>query len=269
VPQDAYYSLVRYIADLARNEALNVGILLWNDADVKLRLDDEAIARIVRENPYLQTDALRHLEDELIDQLRVQPGMGAESALSMIDNQRGYLVAFTEPRLATVSDGSGPALDVAMDRLLERIVKPRRRTGGGRTPNPVEQLERQLRPLIRSRQVRTDHFFSKSLSGLPRRVNFFANSTANFALDVVKLTVKRADEISQRADAEAFKISDVLSGNPHVQFMVYCDVSHDPELQPTIDAAEKAIASIGAEVTTDINEARESMAAAVRRSREG
>lgn len=65
----ALYAVIRYIPDPARNEALNVGIVAWSEASCRLRIDDEAVARVVRENPHLEREALLYLEASLRDQL--------------------------------------------------------------------------------------------------------------------------------------------------------------------------------------------------------
>jgi hypothetical protein len=40
----AQYSLIRYIPDPARNEPLNVGILVWSGSGIRLRLEPQAFA---------------------------------------------------------------------------------------------------------------------------------------------------------------------------------------------------------------------------------
>ena len=49
----ATYSVIRYIADPARNEPLNMGILAWNEIDIELKIHSEAVARIIRSHPHL------------------------------------------------------------------------------------------------------------------------------------------------------------------------------------------------------------------------
>ena len=176
-------------------------------------MDDDAIARVIRENPALATDALASLEESLADGLETTTGARGvvTGAREFLSAQHGYPVVWTEPRATVVDDVTSQSLDATVDRLLARIVRPKRRSGGPRRPNPTETIEKTVQSLIAKRVVTRKHYFEKSLSGIPRGVDFFVNSTANLALDVVNLSVQSADEILKRADAEAFKVQDVTS----------------------------------------------------------
>lgn len=116
----------------------------------------------------------------------------------------------------------------------------------------VEMVERELQPLVSSGRVTRGHSFPRSTSGIPRAVDFFANSGANVAADVVKLALKRADEIRRRSDAEALKVWDIRTSNEGLRFMVFCDFSSEPELAEPNENARQVLATVGAEVVTDM-----------------
>lgn len=261
----AQYSLIRYIPDPGRNEALNLGILAWDGAQYRLRIEPEAVARVIRENRHLASDALSYLEVAL--RQRVQDFLSAKGASlsEFIGSQPGFPVLFLEPRLTTLRDEEQETLDLAIERLLDRIVRPHRRGGGG-TVSPFQATERRLAPLIRQHLVHTRYPFSRSRSGVPRVADFFANSSANVALDTLNLAIQRADEITRRADAEAFKIEDVRAANK-VRYVVYCELSGTEELRAVNDSATMVLQSVGAEVRTDLEEASHELERAALSSR--
>ena len=253
---EAHYSVVKYVPDPARNEALNLGILAWTGSVFRLDIDDQAVARVVRENPHLERDALLYLEPLLLEQLSPAESLTIKIH-KLISQQKGFPVVFGEPRLTQVGDGG---IEATMERLLDRIVRPKRRTGGG-AANPAELLAKHLRPLLQSGIVQRHHSVSKSISGVPRTVDFFANSTVNVAVDVVRLAVSQADEIRKRADAEAFKVWDVLGRNQHLTFMAFCSFSPHSALTETNQRARKVIEAAGANVITVVEEAAAALGA--------
>lgn len=241
------FVVVRYIPDPARNEALNVGILLYGEVESFVAIDEAAVARVVRENPQLERDALLYLEPQLEAELA---GAGAREVEKFLTRQKGFPVVFTEPRFTTVAEDG---YQVTLQRLVDRVVRPRRRSGGS-GPNPLESLARELRAHLRQGDVQRNHFFQGSRSGIPRQFDFYANSKVNVALDVLRLAVAKADDIRQRADAEAFKVWDV-SESTNTRFCVYCVLASDDTLSATYVQAQRSIEAAGAIVVTDLDEA--------------
>jgi Protein of unknown function (DUF3037) len=249
---EAQYSVIRYIPDPGRGERLNVGILVWGDDAYRLRLDDRAIERVVRENPLLERDALLYVAPMLTDALEATGGPASAAVEELLAAQKGFPIDLSEPRLTAVADGSGEALEATLQALTERVVRPRRRAGGG--SSPIDQVERKLAPLVKQGAVSRNHFFAATRTGVTRTVDFFANANVNTALDVVQLELKRADEIRHRADAEAFKVFDLKDRND-VRFVVYCVFSDERGLRETNQNARQIIESIGAQVVTGLDEA--------------
>jgi hypothetical protein len=249
----AQYSLIRYIPDPARNEPLNVGILVWSGSGIRLRLEPQALERIIRENPHFQKSALSLLEDSLASEVaqaaRDEP---LRAVPRFLDEQRGFPVLFSEARHTMIEAETEEALDETLTRLLERIVRPRRRPGGSSVPSLSDQMAKQLAPLIKHGVVTTNHPLHTGRSGVMRSVQFYRNSTTHTAVDTLRLSLKRADDIALRADAEAFKIDDIKSGNNDIKFVVLCDLPADEDMLPAADGAKTVLASVGASVTTDV-----------------
>ncbi|MDP9365149.1 MAG: DUF3037 domain-containing protein [Chloroflexota bacterium] len=249
----ARYAVIRYVADPARNEPVNVGIVLWNDVASRLRLDEEALARVVRGNPHLSRDALHYLDQFLRARLvgdRRQNG--SQPMEDRIQERSQFPVLFTESRLTTVRDASDEALDAELAGLVARIVRPSGRQGGGARPGVAGDLAKRWKPWLGTRLLR-NHVFEESKTGVPRMVNFYANSGADIAVDIVRLVIRAADDIQHRADAEAFKVEDVLARHD-VRFLVHCDLHHDQHYAQANNAALRTIAAAGATVLTRIED---------------
>jgi hypothetical protein len=263
---DARYSVIRYMPDPGRGENLNIGILLWEEesAEFRLRFDQKAIDRVVKENPHLERDSLLYIEPMLHERLSSAVAPVTARIKGLFEHQ-GFPLNFTDPRFTTIlEDDDG--LDDTITRLVDRVVHPRRRWGKT-TQRPIEQMERRIKPLLDSQKVSRDYILPATRTGVRRSADFFANSGANVALDVVKLALKEADRIRERADAEAFKIADVLNGSSGVNsYFVYCQVHTDQEFAGTNDDARTIIEGQGARVLTDMDEAAEVLENAARQS---
>lgn len=248
----ANYSVIRYVPDPARNEALNVGIIVWNGAGHRLKIDEKAAERVVRENPNLATNALLYLETLIAEKLAgLEPFNSTK--LQEVQSLIGFPVLLTEARYTTTDDDRVTSIDATLDRLVRRVVTPRRRRGYG--PSAVAELEKRLKPYIQQSKVRANHFFANSKTGLGRRVDFYANSSSNVVLDTLQLNLKEMDAIQTKADAEAFKIEDIWAKNQLSQFIVYGSVSDNLEVAEAYSSAARTIQSTGAVFLSDLDEA--------------
>ncbi len=248
----ASYSVVRYVPDPGRGERLNIGILLWAGDHYQLRLDDDAVDRVVRENPRLVRESLLYVGPMIRERLDTSEGAVSDRVTDLLARQNGFPVDLSEARFTTLP--SPAALDDALDALVDRIVRPKRRGGASSGYDPRHAMEQRLKPLLRQGRVERHHFFRSSGTGIGRAVDFFANHGSNTALDVVRLALKKADEVQRRADAEAFKVYDIRSEND-IRFVVYCDFSFDRNLEEANHAARRAIESTGAMVVTEPDDA--------------
>ena len=129
----ANYLVIKYNADPARGEEFNVGIIVWTPNGYSVAIDQEAVGRVVRENPHLERDALLFVEPTVRQTLkRTVPPFSSEGVLRVIKEQSGFPIHFTEARHTTLESDSEVGIPASMDRLMNRVVRPRRRTGGGR-----------------------------------------------------------------------------------------------------------------------------------------
>jgi hypothetical protein len=253
---NAHYSVLRYVPDPGRGESLNIGILLWEEGTdaYRLSVDEKAVERVIRENPRLERDALLYVEPMLLEQLSSAISPVTARIKNLMDKQVAFPLDMSEPRFTTIAPDEG-GLDQTLDRLIGRVVRPKRRSGP-RHANPMEAMDRALSPLISAEAVSRNHFFGATKTGVLRSADFFANSGANVALDVVRLALKESDRIRERADAEAFKVYDVLQADSSINdYVVYCDFADSPESAEINENARLVIEDQGAHVLTDLDEA--------------
>lgn len=248
----ASYSVIRYIADPARNEPVNVGIVLWSPVGLQLTIDQSAVDRVIRDNPRLHRDALLGLEGMLRSQLGVDETHAPADLDRRVNQLPGFPVALTETRYTSLASEEVGAIANEVDRLVERIVRPRRRFGAA-PESLAESLERQLRPLIAAQRVFRNHVFERTTTGVPRRIDFFANSHTNVGVDLLRLNLKRADEIRLRADAEANKVRDIADEN-EIGLLVFLDVSTSDDVAEATRHARLILDATPAEVTDDVSE---------------
>ena len=84
-------------------------------------------------------------------------------------------------------------------------------------------------------------------------MDFFANSTANVALEAIQFNLKtNADGIISRADAEANKVRDIQEANGGVRFFLYCSLSEHASLKEASYHALSVLRSSGAIVETKL-----------------
>jgi hypothetical protein len=242
----AHYSVIKYIADPARGEALNIGIIVWDENGFRLRVDGEAAARVIRDHPWLARDALHAVAPHLLERIESAAEVSetpADAVRTIIERQKGYPILLSDPRETTILTDKGQGLEDTLDRLVARLATPRRRGGGG-GPTPFQLVERELRPLIRRHVVQPHWTYHGSHSGVPRTVDFYANSMAHVALDTARLAITSADEVLLRADAEAHKIEDILTGaKGAIHFIVYLALSNQDEI---LDANQRALRVLSA-----------------------
>lgn len=250
--REAKYAAIKYIADPARNEPLNLGIIVWDEREFRVRVDEHAAARIVRENRHLPSDSFVRVGHILQEQVSAAWKNGEMS--SFLDSHPGYPVLLTEERFTTILDEQSQTIDDTLGRLLHHVVQPK--TGDSRVSprtNALSQLTSSLKPLLKQALMYQSYSFPKSRSGRTRVADFYANSSTNVALDALHLDVTKANDILKRADAEAFKVEDILnSGSANgLRYWVYCHFPLGEEYESVANVVRTVLGSVNAEVYTD------------------
>jgi hypothetical protein len=248
----AEYALIKYVSDPARNEPRNVGIVLWDGETWELQIDRDAARRVATENPHLAPDAILVFEQALRYGLK-QAEVRSRDDLTRILAQFNRLpVSITDLRVTTLDEtivDPSQRRAQAIEALLKRLVRPRRRGGGSTTAEDI--LERLLKPWMRQGKVVRRYLIPQSRSGVPRSVDFFINGGRNVAIDALNLNLKRAREIVERADAEANKIRDVLEAGGGLRFIVFYVPNPSSEMHEVTEQAVKILRAADVEATAD------------------
>lgn len=251
----AEYALVRYIADPARYEPRNVGIVFWDGEQWECRIDPEAARRVEAENPHLAPGAVLTFGGVLRHALEQASVCSRDELQSVLSRFKEFPVSISDLRITTLDEtieDSRERRERAIDTLLKRLVRPRRCGGGG--PSPELVLERLLRPWILRHQIERDYVIAQSRSGVPRTVHFFINGSRNVAIDALNLNLKRAPDIIKRADAEANKIRDVRDSGVDLRFVVFYIPNTSPDMQDVTRQALQILRAVDAAVTADRGE---------------
>ena len=254
------YAVLRYIADPARDEPINAGILASGPSGAGFYTDSLALDRMRSVDPSLDPLTLDHVKDYMDraarePALRVRPG-GIEAVEpwqpGFVDALRGQLPErFTLGRSLFIdyADESREAMDSAGADLVKRLVKPPPRRLAFSEPDPgapFERLKRLLATFIESGSVRE----RPDIQGFTRRVrhpDFFyrrADGTAVIIL-TVKMDYQRPWQLSQAVDARAFELLDVKQSQHAVALALV-----EQPLQPSPEYFEtlKSIQAVADEV---------------------
>jgi hypothetical protein len=239
---------VRYIGDPSRQEALNIGVIVWDSKTAIVQVDEKALTRVVSDNPRLAKGALDYVPAFLDEWVA---SFGAPSSLTdFFPPCPNSHVVFSECRYARLPE-NGSLADLT-ERIVELVVTPRPRGGGG--GNDIRlQLKRHFAVYMKQNLIYEDYAFERSQSGAERHAQFFANSATNMAIDALNLSLTRPYDIVQRADAQAFKVEDILKADHGLRYLVCCGLAHG--FTGPAETARRILESAGAKVAGDSDEA--------------
>ncbi len=242
-----------------RGETFNVGIVIWNGNGHRVAVDEAAAKRAAKENPLIARNALGRLASAISSQLKKGGELTCGKFERMRANQSGIPFVFAEPCFVSIAETGIDPLEAVLQRLLNRIVRPRA-VGTGLDESPTDDpVKDALWPLIAGNKVRMGHQLRGGKSGTRQPVDYFTSNNAGAALDVLHLERKSEGTIGGNARAEAFKVMDLKESNKLGHFYVLCRFSDEAKKHRANDFTRKAIASVGGEVVTRTEEAAEAM----------
>lgn len=134
---ESSFSVIRYITDPARNEPINVGIVLQCGERVNIRINREAIRRAITSDPQADESALFRLDSflsEYIQQQRVASEAGTDTAQTINPLNKDYLrllakqsigkLFFSESQFVDVPSSQSEDIDRTLNMLEARLVRP-------------------------------------------------------------------------------------------------------------------------------------------------
>jgi hypothetical protein len=250
------YSVIRSIPDPIKGEVFNIGVVVWDNEQFRIEIDEKAARHAVNQSPFLARDAWAYF-DEFLRDLLVRDGRFDQDALErLIEKPRSETLHLSKPAYVRFPAEAG-GFDERVEELLRRLVM--RKTGGGSSASPVEDVKERLAPLIRSKAIQQNHRFPATRSTIPRMCHFFVNSGANVALDALRLDLSEAKNAYDRVDIEATKVADVISAGSAIRFFVYCQTGDNEQSRSVVERADKVLSSVGAEVLFSADEAAQAL----------
>ena len=187
-----YYSVVRHVPDSARDEALNLGIVLVGPGYLDLRASSD-LQRIRKLDSSFDQRRLEALETSWLSELkqrRNQDELSAEQFLLRLASQLSlWQTQVTEPRLVEVESDTGgdQVYDEVLDELFDRLVRAPevpRSARRQRTVTIKSRLKRDLRQKkLLDTFVKPDSIIQGSL---PYQVSFLYENGHQVAIDTVE-----------------------------------------------------------------------------------
>lgn len=144
------YRILRYAPNFARDEWVNIGVLLESADDVQRGvriLDDEHLPRVRRLHPEADLDLLRRLQEEFASRLAEPIGVVTKE-----------LTRWNETYSTTLQFGPAKGLlaedfETALARLYDEQVGPPPRSRGGFAENARGWLRSKLRDVFRRHRI--------------------------------------------------------------------------------------------------------------------
>jgi hypothetical protein len=254
------YAVVRYIADPARDEPINIGVAARGPAGAVFRTDQAALDRMRVTDPYIDPVTIPHVV-EYIERLVDEPilRLGANGAEAIEPWSPDFLAALGEqlperftlgrPLFIEYADESRAAMEAAAEDLSARLVKPvTRRPAFPHDPGaPFERLKKLLVTSIKSGRVMVRANVQGTLTRRVRQPDFYYRDRMGRAVvvETVKLTQRPRHIVSKTADAAAFELLDLKTqqGTRAVAIV-------EPQESPTADYfdARQSIEAVADEI---------------------
>ena len=276
---EGQFSVIRYIPDPARNEPVNVGVVLKFGEEVEVKTHRDAVRRAITSDPQADESALGRIDgflermtqepQLLIDRHSGQPrDVPPEDGdfLHALSQQSTGKLLFAEPQYIEISSGRKEELERHLSALVDRLARPlRQRARFAPVQNPPRlEMQRALQQWIRIGVVKMNETL-EGRSGIPRRANFYFENGRNYLVNHIVLEQKRESQLFSKAQSDAFEIEDIRRGASSKQWqpMVVCKFAPDraedvvSQVRNIFDVVECPVFDASAELDDAINLVRE------------
>ncbi len=255
------YSVIRSIPDPIKGEVFNIGVVVWDDERFRIEIDEKAARHAVNQSPFLARDAWAYFDESLHEMLVRDGRIDPEALEDLIEKPKSETLRLSTPAYVRFRREAG-GFDERVAEIVKRLVT--RKTGGGASISPVDDIKERVDPYIRSKAIEQNYAFPATRSTIPRMCHFFVNSGANVALDALRLDLSKANNAFDRVDIEATKVADVIGADGKIRFFVYCQTGDNEQSRPIVERAHKVLGSVGAEVLFSADEAAQILKQMVR-----
>ncbi len=235
---EACYSVIQYVADLIRNEPINVGVLVQTPSHLSLRTLDNLShlrERLSRADLTILTSLSDTLSQRLLprDQMIYDFKTGREVRVK--NTERAFLefltlsydrqLQFSQIRPCFVQRDRPSDVEELLESLYLAMVEPgesvRPRISRPRSYSLRAALRRAFRPLIEMDLVREEYRVRASVTHI---IPFYYHNSARVLIDTVQLDLRSGAEQLKRTQACLFKwmdISQTLQRDEYKKAAVY------------------------------------------------
>lgn len=229
------FSVVKFVPDAARDEPINIGIVAWYLGTYVLRLDPRSFPRVLSNAPNLEKDAFEFSEDLL--RMRVDEAfrmISADLSEALHKSLEGPF-RLSQPGELLLQETSESSLRYVLenevDQLIERLVKPPKRSGRDYSKGARALLRAAYLEEFPTGSFQQEHDIRATRSGVHRTVDFYMNSDTHAAIDVIELNRNAKEEaVTKAADAMRAKCDDILSVYGANLFIAHLPLDQKPEL---------------------------------------
>lgn len=219
-----YYSVVRYVPDVVRDEGINIGVALQardnGHETVKLLFTDN-YRRAARLDPHFTSRTLEKILSSSARQITQQAAGGRVRLDDLIANYSGGRIQFTEPRITVVDD---PAAEI--EDLYSRFVyeqRSEREHGKGDST-----LKREVRDVFTEHGI--DHTYLKYgtykepilMRGRRAKYEFDLKLEVNGTLDLFRCISFDVDDYQAKVGAAkvlAYDSRDIKEASPQAEII--------------------------------------------------
>ena len=240
---ESKFSVIRYIADPARNEPINLGVVLQCGEVIDVKTNTEAVRRAITSDPQADSVAMgridafvtslisqhHRMQDSESGSVREVHPLDQNCLTALAGISTGKLV-FAEPQSVEVPSSDKREVDRTLDMLVRRLARPlkQRSVFAPIESAPRQYMRRALRPWIDEGIVSKDAPM-ESKSGVPRVADFLFQNGRSYVVKHVMLEHKRESQLFAKAQSDAFELEDIRRGGPDKEWqpVVVCQFATD------------------------------------------
>lgn len=240
-----YYSVVRYVPDVVRDEGINIGVVLeaGNNGHKTIKLlFTENYRRAARLDPHFTTRTLEKILSSSARQITQQAVGGKLELSDLIDNYSGGRIQFTEPRITAVDDPNTEIEDLYSQFVYEQKVE--REHGKGDST-----LKREVKDVFTEHGI--DHTYFKYgtykdpilVQGQRAKYEFDLKLEVNGTLDLFRCISFDVDDYHTKVGAAkvlAYDSRDIREASPQAEIISILQPPVRHTLEPKADAFGEA-----------------------------
>lgn len=242
---NCYYSVVRYVPDVVRDEGINIGVALeaGNNGHKSIKiLFTEDYQRAARLDPHFTTRTLEKILSSSAQRITQQAAGGRLELSDLIANYSGGRIQFTEPRITAVDDPNTEIEDLYSRFVYEQRVEREH----GKSDST---LKREVKDVFTKHGI--DHTYLKYgtykepilVQGQRAKYEFDLKLEVNGTLDLFRCISFDVDDYHAKVGAAkvlAYDSRDIREASPQVEIVSILQPPVRYTVEPKVEAFREA-----------------------------